>query len=45
MMSLDTRATQQNLTPGFNNRKQAVKYPVGIYKMQINAKPALHDHN
>jgi len=38
-------ATQQNLTPGFNDGRQAVHYPVWIYKMQIHARPAPNDHS
>ena len=38
-------ATQQNLTPGFNNGKQEVKYPVWIYKLQIHARPPANDHS
>jgi sugar lactone lactonase YvrE len=37
-------ATQQNLTPGFTGGKQAVNYPVWIYKMKIDARPAPNDH-
>ncbi len=37
-------ATQQNLTPGFNDGKQAVDYPVWIYKMEIGKGPARNDH-
>ncbi len=37
-------ATQQNRTPGFTGGKQEVQYPVWIYKMQIDAKPAPNDH-
>ena len=37
-------ASQQNLTPGFDGGRQSVSYPVGIYKMQIGAKPAANDH-
>lgn len=38
-------ATQQNRTPGFTGGKQEVQYPVWIYKMQIDAKPAPNDHS
>ena len=37
-------ATQQNLTPGFNDGKNGVKYPVWIYKMQVHARPPALDH-
>jgi hypothetical protein len=37
-------ATQQNLTKGFNDRQMAVKFPVGIYKLQIGAAPSPIDH-
>ena len=37
-------ATQQNLTPGFNNGKMEVKYPVWIYKYNIGQMPSLIDH-
>ena len=37
-------ATQQNLTPGFNGGKSAIRFPVWIYKMQIHARPPANDH-
>ena len=39
-------ATQQNLTPGFNGgKKNGVRYPVWIYKMQIGVGPLPGDHS
>ena len=38
-------ATQQNLTPGFNNGKMEVKYPVWIYKYYLGSeRPSPIDH-
>ncbi|OZI36979.1 hypothetical protein CAL29_00605 [Bordetella genomosp. 10] len=38
-------ASQQSLTPGFNDGKMDVRYPVWIYKLQINAQPSPLDHS
>lgn len=38
-------ATQLNLTPGFSGgAPSAVSYPVWIYKMRVDARPAPNDH-
>jgi sugar lactone lactonase YvrE len=38
-------ASQQNLTPDFNGGQMAVRYPVAIYRLQINAMPSRLDHS
>lgn len=37
-------ATQLNRTPGMNGGRLAVRYPVWIYRMKIDARPAPNDH-
>jgi sugar lactone lactonase YvrE len=37
-------ATQQNLTPSFNDGRDAVRFPVWIYKMKIGTGPPARDH-
>lgn len=37
-------ATQQNRTPGFNNGRMAVEYPVWIYRLRIDRRPPANDH-
>ena len=38
-------STQLNRTPGMNGGRLAVEYPVWIYRMKIDARPAANDHD
>jgi len=38
-------ASQQNLTPEFNDGRMAVNYPVWLYRLPIGAQPSPRDHS